>query len=775
MARTFAWIIPVALVSGILGVFISRNTRPLRGSWWWLVMAAMIPPFAMFHAVWSRCATDAFLARPVCLAASLVVWGTALSALISSIWSRSTDADDLTALDGATWFDIVRLEFVRRAPAACAGAAAVALVLFGESTAFDLAQVRTVAFELKALAALGVSLVALIQIALPLLIALMVCSILVGRGMAGWTLRTSNIASMQGKWTLSTKRAIGPIILGLIPVISILCARNVWEDAAGLRAEHLRGIGWSISAALCASIVLGSFAAVATTMMAQSIANRRGRWILIVLCSSIVLFLAAVPAAILSSVLLHTADLLFETTATSGWWLVVLGHSLRAAAVVWCIALFAAVQWDRSASDAAALRGGATSFAIALWPTALRVFLSSALIVFVLSFGDVSVAGALEPAGADRLATRLIDALHYQRPGPIAVLLPLVGCAAVIAATVMAIISKRVRTLHPCIMVMLFLPLILAGCAESGSEHSVGSPLSHPRVIGAPGRANGLFEYPRALAVDPRNGDIIVIDKTARVQRFHSDGSLDQIWMMPRFEQGKPTGVSVAPDGRVFVADTHEHRVLIFSSDGKELFSLGQSGTGPGEFIYPTDIAFRSDGRILVSEYGGNDRIQEFTHDGKWIRSFGERGDPGPAESIDGIARFDRPQSILLDEQANRIYVADACHHRIVELTGEGEFVRSIGEAGVDQGQLWYPYGVDRLDEHTLVVCEFGANRLQRLDLKTAKVGPAWGRSGSAVGELAAPWSVAVWDGHIIVCDGRNGRVQVVSVPSSEAMTGSDP
>ena len=42
-------------------------------------------------------------------------------------------------------------------------------------------------------------------------------------------------------------------------------------------------------------------------------------------------------------------------------------------------------------------------------------------------------------------------------------------------------------------------------------------------------------------------------------------------------------------------------------------------GTGPGQFIYPTDVAFDAKGHVFVSEYGDNDRIQVFEPDGKFL------------------------------------------------------------------------------------------------------------------------------------------------------------
>ena len=49
---------------------------------------------------------------------------------------------------------------------------------------------------------------------------------------------------------------------------------------------------------------------------------------------------------------------------------------------------------------------------------------------------------------------------------------------------------------------------------------------------------------------------------------------------------------------RVFVADTHNSRIVVFDRDGKELFRFGERGMGPGQFLLPTDVAVDSDNRL---------------------------------------------------------------------------------------------------------------------------------------------------------------------------------
>ena len=43
-------------------------------------------------------------------------------------------------------------------------------------------------------------------------------------------------------------------------------------------------------------------------------------------------------------------------------------------------------------------------------------------------------------------------------------------------------------------------------------------------------------------------------------------------------------GVTVGPDGLLYVADTHYQRVLVYDKEGRSVRSFGEFGTGPGQF-----------------------------------------------------------------------------------------------------------------------------------------------------------------------------------------------
>ncbi len=271
-------------------------------------------------------------------------------------------------------------------------------------------------------------------------------------------------------------------------------------------------------------------------------------------------------------------------------------------------------------------------------------------------------------------------------------------------------------------------------------------------VFGGVGLGDGAFSYPRALAIEP-NDCIFVVDKSARIQRFDKDGGFELGWRMSDCEHGKPVGLSVHPDGRLFVADTHYHRVMIFDRDGHELGSFGRAGNGDGEFQLPTDVAFDKSGFIYVSEYGGNDRITKWSPDLHFVASLGE-------SPIEG-ERLSRPAGIVVDDEQT-LWIADACNHRVVRMSLDGRVLTVFGRFGSAPGEMRYPYDIDLAPDHTVMVCEYEGNRLQWFD-KRGRSRRLWGRSGRAVGELFAPWGAAYGpSGRVYVVDALNSRVQMI-------------
>lgn len=291
---------------------------------------------------------------------------------------------------------------------------------------------------------------------------------------------------------------------------------------------------------------------------------------------------------------------------------------------------------------------------------------------------------------------------------------------------------------------LLLLALLgLIGCDERGRPQA---------VWGEAGPGRGQLIYPRGIAYSRQEDCLFVVDRSAKLQRIERDGSVTAMWEMPKSQDGKPVGLSVGPDGNLYVADTHYFRVMVYSPRGQYLRQWGSYGNAPGQFIFPTDVAFDPQGNIYVAEYGDNDRIQVFDPTAQRVLRI--IGRPGQ-----GDGEFSRPQSILIDGQM--LYVTDACNHRIAVFKTDGTFVRNMGSIGSGLGQFRFPYGLDEDSEGHLLVAEFGNNRVQMIEKATGKGLKTWGTPGREPGQLAYPWAVAVdRKDRIVVVDSGNNRLQ---------------
>lgn len=280
--------------------------------------------------------------------------------------------------------------------------------------------------------------------------------------------------------------------------------------------------------------------------------------------------------------------------------------------------------------------------------------------------------------------------------------------------------------------------LLAAGCAKSSAPAAASI-----QSIGGPGSEEGRFATPRASAWDPR-GFLYVLDKTGRIQKFDAAGRYLRGWSTPESEKGRPTGITIDEKGDVWIADTHYHRVLRYSADGALLSEFGREGSAPGQFLYPTGIAFGPDGLIYVSEYGGNDRIQALTRDGTPVRAWGSYGP--------GSGQFQRPQGIAI--AGERLYVADAANHRIQVFGLDGTLLSSWGD-------LKYPYSVSLDVEGNLLVAEYGRHRVTKFSPDGRPLARA-GQPGTGPADLNTPWSaIPIGGDRIAVVDSGNHRVQL--------------
>jgi hypothetical protein len=180
---------------------------------------------------------------------------------------------------------------------------------------------------------------------------------------------------------------------------------------------------------------------------------------------------------------------------------------------------------------------------------------------------------------------------------------------------------------------------------------------------GETGTNTGQLAFPRSVAINSSNEVYISEYSLAeRIQRFSARGEkCIQSFGHPGSGPGefnRPEGMGIGLSNVLHVADSCNHRIQVFSPDGKYLRSYGRAGARAGELSYPYDVRIDKRGWQYVCEFG-NSRIQVFDDKDQPVEIIGGAGsEPG---------KFHTPWSIAFDS-AGDLYVADGGNNRVQKL-----------------------------------------------------------------------------------------------------------
>ena len=231
---------------------------------------------------------------------------------------------------------------------------------------------------------------------------------------------------------------------------------------------------------------------------------------------------------------------------------------------------------------------------------------------------------------------------------------------------------------------------------------------------------------------------------------FSPDGKFQRAWGKGVIESKHQLRII---GGKAYVADTKQHQVYEFDLSGKLLRSFGtrgRAGLGPNEFNMPTDIAIGPDGDIFITDGYGNSRVVRLKPDGSFRLAWGEKGGrPG---------QFVNPHNIVIDT-AGLVYVADRGNDRIQIFTPEGKFLRQWTNVGK-------PYGLLLVDDDTMFVSDGnpnGPHQILIMDLAGKRLA-SFGSKGAGPGQFNVPHSIAIdADKNLYVAEVDNKRIQKFS------------
>jgi peptidylamidoglycolate lyase len=207
------------------------------------------------------------------------------------------------------------------------------------------------------------------------------------------------------------------------------------------------------------------------------------------------------------------------------------------------------------------------------------------------------------------------------------------------------------------------------------------------------------------------------------------------------------------PERHIWLVDDGAQSIYKFTRDGKTLvMTLGEfrvAGNDEKHFGRPTDIAFLPDGTFFISDGYVNTRVVKFDRTGKYITSWGMRGNNGTETRPNYMNTV---HAIVADKQG-RLYVSDRANHRIQIFDQNGKFLDAWTNVPL-------PYSLLMTADQFLWSASGRTQKFTKYDLN-GKLLASWGTFGAFPGGF---WGVHQFhvdsEGNLYTADVHVGRPQ---------------
>jgi len=214
----------------------------------------------------------------------------------------------------------------------------------------------------------------------------------------------------------------------------------------------------------------------------------------------------------------------------------------------------------------------------------------------------------------------------------------------------------------------------------------------------------------------------------------------------------QPTDVAVGKDNAIYVVDGVNHSIKVFNQEGDYRFSFGGKGTTPGRFDTPVGITVDGTGKVYVADTG-NRRVQIFTADGKVKQQI--------TLPFENLQKPPDPVDVAVDESVKRLYVSDNDNHRVLAYSlPDYKLLTVWGSEGAGMQQFHYPFLMDSNNDGAVFIVDVFNTRVQQWQGNSGL--KSIGEWGVDLGQLYRPKGVCVdKNGLVFISDSVLGVIQL--------------
>ncbi|MDD2790950.1 MAG: 6-bladed beta-propeller [Sulfurimonas sp.] len=220
-----------------------------------------------------------------------------------------------------------------------------------------------------------------------------------------------------------------------------------------------------------------------------------------------------------------------------------------------------------------------------------------------------------------------------------------------------------------------------------------------------------------------------------------------------------PIDVLADAKGNIFVSDSVRAKIYVFEKDGDYSYTISLP-----VMQRPVGIALSPDDKYLYIVDALASQIHVTTLKGEFVKSIGQNG------SQDGA--FNRPTFIDIGNDG-KIYISDSMNHRVQILDKDGNFLFKFGELGQNIGNFGSPRGIALDSQNNIYVSDAMFNNIQIFN-KNGELLMVLGNYGVGYGEFALPEDISISkDDTIYISDTNNQRLQVFQLLDADKKRGS--